>query len=279
MKRVVVTGGAGRLGRCVIGDLLQRDYEVTAVDILPAEGLECPFEQLDVSASDDVGSLLEGQDAVLHLGAVNGPQMASGPTTFRNNVMSTYNIVHAAAEQGLSKVVFASSLFTVGWAEDPSCYWPQYVPMDEEHPLTPYEEYGLSKVIGEEICAACSRATGMPTVSLRITNVIQPDKQAEIPWPAPTVSEPVRFTLWPYVTLQDAADACRLALEAETTGHEAFFIAARDIRFNAPTRELLQTFAPQVEIRGELVGTASVLSIEKARRVLGYEPKENWPEM
>ena len=231
---------------------------------------------MDLTDRDAVCRALEGAEAVLHLGAVPGPTVADGPVTFRNNVLSTYNVVEVAADFGLSKIVFASSLFTIGWAEDANCYWPKYVPVDEQHPLTPFEAYGLSKVIGEEICAAASRRTGIPTVSLRITNIIQPEKFAELPWPAPTRSDPVRFTLWPYVALEDAATACRLAIETETKGHEAFFIAARDNRFDCPMRDLLSEFAPQVEIRGELAGTASVLSIEKARRILGYEPQHDW---
>ena len=276
MNRIVVTGGAGRLGRRVIADLIDRDYEVSAVDIVAADELDCPFQQMDLTDRDSVCRVLEVAEAVLHLGAVPGPTVADGPVTFHNNVLSTFNVVDVAAEMGLSKIVFASSLFTIGWAEDANRYWPKYVPVDEQHPLTPLEAYGLSKVVGEEICAAASRRTGIPTVSLRITNIIQPEKFDELPWPAPTHSDPVRFTLWPYVALEDAATACRLALETETKGHEAFFIAAPDNRFDSPTRDLLSEFAPQVENREELPGTSSVLSIEKARRILGYEPQHNW---
>ncbi|MBT4865949.1 MAG: NAD(P)-dependent oxidoreductase [Planctomycetaceae bacterium] len=229
MNRIVVTGGAGRLGRRVISDLIERGYGVSAVDIVSADDLGCPFQQMDLTDRDAVCRILEGAKAVMHLGAVPGPTVASGPVTFRNNVLSTYNVVEVAAELGLSKIVFASSLFTIGWAEDANCYWPEYVPVDEQHPLTPFESYGLSKVIGEEICAAASRRTGIPTVSLRITNIIQPEKFGELPWPAPTQSEPIRFTLWPYVAVEDAADACRLALETETKGKDTKHFSSRRV--------------------------------------------------
>ena len=155
-------------------------------------------------------------------------------------------------------------------------YWPKYVPVDEDHPLTPYEAYGLSKVIGEDICGAVSRRTGMATVSLRIMNVIQEDGYFAFPWPHPTKEQGVRFVLWPYVDVRDAATSCRQALEARTTGHEPLFIAAEDIRFDASTEALLREFAPQVEIRKALSGSASVISIDRARELIGYQPAYSW---
>ena len=115
--------------------------------------------------------------------------------------------------QKLSRIVFASSLFTLGWHEDPNFYWPKYVPVDELHPVTPLEAYGLSKVIGEEICAAACRSSGISAASLRITNIIQPDGYHALPWAAPTPQAGVRFMLWPYTDLRDAAMACCQALQ------------------------------------------------------------------
>jgi nucleoside-diphosphate-sugar epimerase len=275
--KIVVTGGAGRLGRLAIQELLAHDYEVLATDrIRPPERL-CPFLPAELTDAAPVYDLLRGADAVLHLGAIPGPGGDTGPVIFHNNVTSTYNVVEAAAALGARRLVFASTVFALGWHADPDRYWPKYVPVDEEHPLTPFEAYGLSKQIGEQICAAASRRTGMPTVSLRIMNVIAPDGYAHLPWPAPTREAGVRFVMWPYVDARDVARACRLALEAETTAHEPMFIAAGDIRFDRPTADLLREVAPpDIEIRGSLQARASVISIEKARRLIGYEPEYGW---
>lgn len=264
------------MGRLVIEELRSRGYELLAVDRVRPESLACRFLTADLTDAAAVYDVLCGSDAVIHLGAVPGPTSESASSTFRNNVLSTYHVLEAAAALGLKKAVFASSVFTIGWAESADTYWPKYVPVDEEHPLQPFEAYGLSKVVGEEICAAVSRRTGMPAISLRIMNVIWPDGYFALPWPRPTREQGVRFVMWPYVDGRDAARACRLALEAPTQGHEAMFIAARDVRFDAPSRELLAEFAPQVEIRGELEGNAGVISIEKARRLIGYEPEFSW---
>ncbi len=277
LDRVVVTGGAGRLGQLVITELLENDYHVVAVDRVRPDKLACPFFTADLTDAGSAFNCLEAADAVVHLGAIPGPQSHPASETFRNNVLSTFNVAEAAGALGLSKLVFASSVFPLGWVEQADRYWPKYVPVDESHPLTPFEAYGLSKQVGEDICAAASRRSGLSCLSLRIMNVIQLDGYSALPWPVPTDDRQVRFVLWPYVDVRDAARACRLALAAKTVGHEALYIAADDIRFNYPTREMLRQFAPSdIEIRGPLEGRESVISIEKARMMIGYEPQFTW---
>ena len=276
MCEIIVTGGAGRLGQRVIRELLAHDYTVLSVDRQPPDSTPCRFLQADLTKANSVHDALRGARAVIHLGAVPGPTAEAAATIYENNVISTYHVLESAAAHGLKKVVFASSVFALGWHPDPEVYWPQYVPVDEDHPLTPFEAYGLSKQIGEHICATVSRRSGMPTVSLRIMNVIQEDGYGVLPWTTPTKQCGERFVFWPYVDVRDAATACRLALEAETTEHEALFIAAEDIRFDATTEVLLREFAPQVEIRTPLQGKASVVSIQKAQRLIGYQPKNSW---
>ena len=276
MCEIVVTGGAGRLGQWVIRELLAHNYSVLSVDRQTARSMPCQFLQADLTDANAVHNALAGARAVIHLGAVPGPNEEAAEATYENNVLSTYHVLESAAAHGLKKVVFASSVFALGWHQDPEVYWPQYVPVDEDHPLTPFESYGLSKQIGEQICATVSRRSGMPTISLRIMNVIQEGGYDVLPWTMPTKESGVRFVLWPYVDVRDAAVACRLALEADTTGHEAFFIAAEDIRFDVETEILLREFAPQVEIRAPLENRASIISIQKAQRLIGYQPKYSW---
>ena len=279
MKKIVVTGAAGRLGRKVVSDLVSRGYSVLGVDKERPGKMQSRFLPADLTDSAVAMDVLTGADAVIHLAAIPGPVSQHSSVTFRNNVMSTWNVTEAAAAIGLQKIVFASSVFTLGWHESPTAFWPQYVPVDEEHPLTPFEPYGLSKVLGEEIIATASRRTGIPAVSLRIMNVIQGDGYYAFPWPTPVGLLATRFVMWPYVDVRDAAIACRQALEADITGHEACFIAAEDIRFDAPTAALLHEFAPKVQVRKSLDGSASVISIEKARRLLGYQPQYSWRQL
>lgn len=274
--RVVVTGGSGRLGRKVIEELSSDRYEVLSVDIVPSE--ECPakFLCVDLTDAEAVSDALAGADSVIHLGAVPGPRNQAESDTFRNNVLSTWNVAEAAVTHDLQRIVFASTVFTLGWHEDAEVLQPEYLPVDEAHPMTPFEAYGLSKVVGEEIIASACRRSGIPAVSLRIMNVIQTEGYDALPWPTPTPDSPVRFVHWPYVDVRDAAISCRQALEASTTGHEAMFIAAQDIRFDASTESLVPQFFPNATIRSPLPGMSSVISIEKARRLIGFNPEFSW---
>lgn len=276
MQRVVVTGSSGRLGRKVLEELSTGNYEVLSVDIVPPAADASDFLRVDLTDTAAVRDALAGADSAVHLGAVPGPKCQSESDTFRTNALSTWNVAEAAATHGLERIVFASSVFTLGWHEDADAFRPHYVPVDEAHPLTPFEAYGLSKLVGEEILAAVSRRTGIAAVSLRIMNVIQTDGYGALPWPTPTLDSPVRFVHWPYVDVRDAARACRQALDAPTRGHEAMFIAAEDIRFDAPTESLVRQLLPDTKIRQPLPGSKGVISIEKARRLIGYDPQFSW---
>jgi nucleoside-diphosphate-sugar epimerase len=277
MKRIVVTGAAGRLGRLVVEDLVDHGYEVLGVDSVRPASSPVRMLTADLTEAAAVYDVLRGADGVIHLGAIPGPLSAPASTTFANNVMSTFHVAEAAAALGLKKLVFASSIFTLGWSEDARRCWPKYVPVDEDHPSTPLEAYGLSKQVGEDICDQVSRRWGLPVVSLRIMNVIQPGGYEALPWETPTPQRGVQFGLWPYVDVRDAARSCRLALEADVTGHEAVFIAAADIRFDAPTEPLLRELAPpELIIRRPLPGSTTVINLDKAARLIGYEPQFSW---
>lgn len=276
MNHVVVTGGSGRLGRMVVDSLVSQGESVVSVDVTKRDDCPCPSVLADMTQAGEAYDVLLGAGTVVHLAAVPGPRMRPASATFHVNVRSTYNVVEAAVAHRLSRIVFASSVFTLGWHADADRFWPDYVPVDEAHRLAPLEAYGLSKVVGEEICATACRRAGVTAISLRIMNVIQTDGYHALPWPVPRLDAGVRFVMWPYVDVRDAARACCLALRADVRGHEATYIAAADTRFDAPTEPLLRQLAPAVEIRRPLPGRASVISIEKAQSLIAYEPKHDW---
>lgn len=279
MMNIVVTGAGGRLGQVVVGELLVAGHAVLAVDQHRPEKMLCRFVRANLLEPASVYDLLQGADVVIHLAAVPGPNVEAPAQTFHTNVTSTYNVVEAAAALRLKRVVLASSLFTLGWPHDPLGYWPQYAPADEEHPLSPFEAYALSKQVSEEICGAAARRSGLSCVSLRISNIVGADQYFAFPWPDPTLERPVRFVMWPYVDRRDAATACRLAATAQLPGlkHEAVLIAAPRTRFAGSTAELLERFSPQTALRSALPGNSTVISLAKARHLLGYEAQFGWP--
>ncbi|MXX53633.1 MAG: NAD(P)-dependent oxidoreductase [Dehalococcoidia bacterium] len=274
---IVVTGAAGRLGRMVVQLLVDQDRKVLATDRLDADDLPTEFVRCALADADAVESLLKEAESVIHMGAIPGPLREDPKVIFDNNVSSTYNIMMSAAALGLRRVVFSSSAFGMGWAHDGNAFVPLYLPLDEEHPMMPFEPYGLSKQVGEDIGRMIARSSDTTVVSLRFTNVALPEVQAEFPWPAPTPENPLTLVMWAYADARDVAESHVLALDAAIEEYEAFMIAQPSSRFKEPTIDLVRNnFGDRVEIREGLNGGASVISTEKAQRLLGWKPRYDW---
>ena len=274
---IVVTGAAGRLGRRVVQLLVDRGRDVLATDRLDADDLPTRFVRCELGDAQAVGSILEGAEAVIHMGAIPGPQRAEPRVIFENNVAGDFNVMMSAAELGLRRVVFSSSAFGMGWAHDGNAFVPRYLPLDEAHPMMPFEPYGLTKQVGEDIGRMIARNSDTTVVSLRFTNVALPEVQAEFPWPAPTPENPLTLVMWAYADARDVAEAHVLALDAEIEEYEAFMLAQPSSRFAEPTIDLVkQNFGDRVEIRDGLEGAASVISTAKAQRMLGWAPRHDW---
>jgi nucleoside-diphosphate-sugar epimerase len=276
MSRVVVTGGAGKAGRAVVRDLLEHGYDVVSVDMLRdpnlAEGQQLVADLADYGQTVDA---LRGADVVVHLAAIPAPGLKPDELTFRVNTTSTYNVFAAAALLGLSGVVWASSETTIGLPFEREL--PRYAPIDEEHPLLPESSYALSKVVSEEMARQFSRWNGIPHIGLRFSNVMEPDDYERFPgfWDDAQLR---RWNLWGYVDARDVAQSCRLALDADLSGADVFIIAAADTVMNRPSADLMADVYPEVELREGVVEFGTLLSIEKARRGLGYEPAFSWRE-
>ena len=218
-----------------------------------------------------------GAEAVVHMGAIPGPLRAEPRFIFQNNAAADFNVMMSAAELGLRRVVFSSSAFGMGWAHDGNAFVPRYLPLDEEHPMMPFEPYGLTKQVSEDIGRMIARSSNTTVVSLRFTNVALPEVQAEFPWPAPTPENPLTLVMWAYADARDVAEAHVLALDAEIDEYEAFMIAQPSSRFSEPTIDIVRNnFGDRVEIREGLEGTASVISTQKAQRLLGWTPRHDW---
>lgn len=271
--RVVVTGGSGKAGRAVVADLAEHGYEVLDVDIAASRNPDAPTLIADLSDRGQAFDAIRGAEAVVHLAAIPAPNMLPEGETFRINTMSTYHVFSAAVAFGIGRVVWASSETLIGIPFDREL--PRYAPIDEDHPRLPEFHYALSKLMGEELAAQFARWSGIPFVSLRYSNVMEPSDYARFStWQDdPKVR---KWNLWGYVDARDVAQATRLALEAEVGGHEAFLVAAADTCMERSSRELMAEVFPDVPIRGRVEGTQTLLSIDKARAVLGYRPRHSW---
>jgi nucleoside-diphosphate-sugar epimerase len=273
MKKIVVTGGSGKAGRAVVRDLVDHGYSVLNVDTRVPDERIAPFLRVDLTDFGQAVEALKGADAVVHLAAIPAPELMTPETTFQINIRSTYNVFSAATMLGLERVVWASSETTLGLPFDRE--QPAYAPIDEDHPLYPQTSYALSKVLGEEMARQMSRISGIPFVSLRFSNVMEPHDYQLFPsyWGDARIR---KWNLWGYVDARDTAQSCRKGLEADITGAESFIIAAGDTCMTRTNRELMAEVFPTVTLKGGIGDNETLLSVEKARRMLGYEPEYSW---
>jgi nucleoside-diphosphate-sugar epimerase len=280
LSRVVVTGGSGKLGRAVVDDLLEHRYEVINIDAAPPREPKCPFTRVDLT---DHGQTLEaliavddrysGVDAVVHLAAIPAPGITSNSATFANNMLCTYNVFNAARVAGIKNVVWASSETTLGL---PFATPPPYIPVDEEYPARPETTYALVKHLEEQMATQfCRWDPELKMIGLRFSNVMEIDDYTRFPSfdSDPTLRS---WNLWGYIDARDGAQAVRLALEHDFAGTEVFIIANADTVMTRPSAELAGELFPGVPVTRALEANETLLSIEKARRVLGYQPEHSW---
>lgn len=280
MARVVVTGGSGKAGRACITDLLEHGYTVVNVDRVPPAEQRCPFVRVDltdfgqtVEALSAIDERVSGVDAVLHLAAIPAPGLYPNSVTFKTNILSTYYIFEAARQRGIKNIVWASSETVLGLPFDTP---PPYAPLDEDYPGRPESAYSLSKLLGEEMAKQfCRWDPALKLVGLRFSNIMEPSDYARFPTFQDDATKR-KWNLWGYIDARDAAQAARKALEAPLTGAEVFIIANADTVMRRPNPELMAELFPGVPLAEGTGPNQTLLSIEKARRVLGYQPQYSW---
>jgi nucleoside-diphosphate-sugar epimerase len=279
MARVAVTGGSGKLGRAVVADLLEHGWEVHNLDLAPGEEA-CQHTRVDltdygqvVEALTGIDDRYDGLDAVVHLAAIPAPGMTANAATFANNVPATYNVFAAARLAGIRNVVWSSSETVLGLPFDTP---PPYVPVDEEYPGRPESTYSLGKLLDEQMAAQfCRWDPSLKIIGLRFSNVMEPADYARFPG-FDADARARCWNLWSYIDARDGAQAVRRALAHDQPGFEVFIIANADTVMSRSNHELLAEVYPDVPHKREFGPHDTLLSIDKARRVLGYEPRFSW---
>lgn len=280
MERVAVTGGTGKLGRAVVDLLSGQGYDVTSLDLTPPRVPSEKFSRVDFS---DYGQTLDaflgidarhsGLDAIVHLAAIPGPGIVNDVETFHNNIKATFNVFHAARRAGIRNIVYASSetLLGIPFSTDPP-----YLPVDEDYPARPETAYSLVKHLEEAMAAQLTRwDPGLKIVGLRFSNVMDEADYARFPSFDADLSLR-EWNLWSYIDHRDGAQAVLQALRSETLGFDVFNIAADDTVMARPSAELAAERFPNVPLKTELLGNASLISSRKAKETLGYQPNHSW---
>jgi UDP-glucose 4-epimerase len=274
--RIAVTGGTGKLGRAVVASLRANGEEVINLDaaaVRPDIRIDLTDYGQTIEALTAIDDRYDRIDAVVHLAAIPAPGITGNAATFQNNIIATYNVFAAAKAAGITNVVWASSETLLGIPfETP----PPYLPLDEEYPARPESRYALAKHLEETMAAQfCRWNPALKMIGLRFSNVMEPADYAEFP---SFDADPLlrKWNLWGYIDARDGAQAVRKALDYRATGVEIFIIANADTVMSRASAGLAASVYPGVEVRKELGEHETLLSIDKARRLLGYEPRHSW---
>lgn len=289
--RILFTGGSGKAGKHVIPYLIERGHKVLNVDLTPLDhpGVEnliaditdsgqmfnaltsyCGFEELDP------GHGVPKFEAVVHFAALPRILIAPDNETYRVNAMGTYNVLEAAVKLGIKKSIFASSETTYGVCFADGLRKPEYIPVDEDHPVVPEDSYAMAKVVNEVTARSFQRRSGFDIYGLRINNVIEPHEYKQN-FPKYFENHDLRRrSMFAYIDVRDLAQIVDRCLKTDGLGYQIFNASNDDHSVNATTAELIETYYADVPQKGEMGTYETFFSNRKAKELLGFQEQHNW---
>lgn len=277
--RVVVTGGTGRAGQWVVRTLAEAGHEVVNLDVAERPELKLPGEfcRVDLTNAGKVYDALFQfrPEGICHLAANPAPSGQAQIDVFDNNVLSAHNILQAAGDLGVSRVVYASSEMATGLLTEGTV--PDRIPFDESERRPSPNAYALSKYLSEVIADSLAvRYPDTAWVGLRINNVIPPDTYDRFAaeWDDPSLS---KGNFWSYIDARDVGTAYRAALEGTSTGHEVCLIAAADTRAKRGLRELMaEHYDGYDRFADDYADPRSAFDCSKMQALFGWTPSHSW---
>jgi UDP-glucose 4-epimerase len=272
--QLLLTGSGGTIGRVVEGHLRLRGYRVRTFDARDGG---------DVRDLPALRRAMSGCEAVVHMAALARDTAGAPEEIMAVNVLGTWHVLQAAREMEVTRVVAFSSLQALGLAGGERA--PDYLPIDDDHPLRATRPYGISKRLGEEMCEAFTSATGIPTVCLRPVMVCDEELYATIARAragAPSAEwEPV-WEYGAYVDVRDVAAAVECALHRPGEGHSRLLLSAADAWTSAPSRDMARRLLPDVPWRGgpeyDIEPHRALVDAGRAMRLLGWTPRHRWSD-
>ena len=275
--KILITGAAGLIGKEVTKGLVAAGHDVLATDLVmddlsPAQ----KFVVGDLVSDDFISQLDFRCDAIVHLGSIPRPGIASDETVLHNNVMGTYHVFANAVENNVPLVIYASSLSIYGFAWSTGTS-PEYVPVDEKHPLHHFESYALSKEVNERSADMWANRSKTAFVGLRIphthTNLVFAEMAQKMREGDKATLEQGAKIFWAYLDLRDAVQGVLTVIEKGAKGSKTYNFAAPDTYAPRPTRELMAEFHPTSKIASSLSGYDSIIDCSEWHADFGYEPQ------
>jgi nucleoside-diphosphate-sugar epimerase len=267
--KILVTGSSGGIGKATVQRLIAEGHETVLFDIQKGDDLRS-FEQ--------VKAAVQGCDAIVHAGAIPGDIEGRELEVIESNAQGTWNILFAAQQAGIRRVVHFSSIQALGYVGNHHA--PLYFPVDDAYPRHPMTPYQLGKHLGEETCKTFANRWGMEIVSLRPMAVIHEEHYKD--WLQSNVEEDVKSVLWAYTDLAEVVEAVYLGLTKPVTGFHAFLISAEDTMLDCPTMEAIERTWADIPHRIPLEEWfrdnpyRTLVDCSDIKRVLGWEHKRSW---
>ena len=296
MSRVLLTGASGRLGRYVLAALRKRQHQVQTFDKAPGPA-DTSHTQADILDWDSIRSAMTGMEMVVHLAALDASVAASERMFFEVNVQGTWNVLEAAEQAGVQRVVLCSSVAVLGLADDRP---PDYLPIDENHICRPGHAYGLSKQVAEITAECFARRGRLQVVCLRpafiafddlLGGVVQALGEFDgVQWPVgetgdgTSSDEPLTPTR-SYVGPDDCACCFVAAVETKiSAAYRVYLVTAPWSMSPAPTAERVVAMGmPENKVRNlqHYVDhpTASMFSAVRAKRELGWCARKHFEDL
>jgi UDP-glucose 4-epimerase len=282
--KVAVTGAHGKVGRALVPALAGAGHDVRASDLtVPRWDRVDPGEPEDYWQADlrDAGAayaLVAGCEVVVHTAAIPQPIHNPPHIVFANNMLSTFNVLEASIAHGVSRFVNFSSETVPGFIFALRPFRPEYLPVDEEHPVRPQDAYATAKWFGELLCERAVERSDIRCTSLR-PSWVQDEGSYERNL-GPIVRDPSVLigNYCSYVDVHDLCDAVLLAIETDLRGHEVFYVASADTIGGHPLVETVRRHynGEGIAFRALERDDASAISTAKAGRLLGWKPKRSW---
>jgi UDP-glucose 4-epimerase len=282
--KVLVTGAHGKVGRTLVPTLREAEYDVRATDLTrPSWDRVDPGEpedywQVDLTDAGAVYAVVAGCDVVVHTAAIPQPVHHPPHVVFANNMLSTFNVLEAAIAHGVPRLVNFSSETVPGFIFAHRPFKPDYLPLDEEHPIRPQDAYATAKWFGELLCERAVERADIRCTSIR-PSWVQDEGSYERNL-GPIVRDPSVLigNYCSYVDVHDLCDAVVLAIETDLPGHEVFYIASPDTIGGHPLVETVRRHyeGEGIEFRPLEREDASAISTAKAQRLLCWKPRRTW---
>jgi nucleoside-diphosphate-sugar epimerase len=291
--KVLITGASSKLGKFVIRELrAQHDLVLMSRQAPDQEFSDLPWIQGELTLLSDCQGAVQGVEAIQHLAAQPWPvdhpalreqaaqQGLPVETTFKTNMLGTYNLMQAAVEAGVRLVVMSGSNCALGhgYRISQTPFPLQTLPIDETHPCYPEDSYSFSKLAGEMLLASYTRAYGIRTYITRPSGICPPERRQQMAQNA-RPAQGWNPWLWCWVGSEDVASAHRLIMEAaeQLPPHDVYYLNADDTTALESSLELVERFNPTfTPLAEQLEGHQSFFSNQKLREAVGWQHRTSW---